>query len=134
MNLNTDEKIVEKTKNIIFLWFRAFRCLNNTLFMGNNISENKAIKNIINLSIKKTKFPSKWKVTEVKPFLKRGENKFLCKIYRPFSVLSTLSCLVKKSITAQVSKYLENKDVLPSSIPGYRKSYGCSTLLMEMLE
>ena len=62
--------------------------------------------NIINLSIKLNTFPSKWKITKVKPLFTKGI-KTQAEKYRPISLLPLKSKVIEKSIHDQTQDYLQ---------------------------
>ena len=71
-----------------------------------------SITKLINLSIRTGKFPGIWKCSKVTALLKSGDRKKSNKLYRPISILPTLSKILERIIHCQLYKYLDSNNVL----------------------
>ena len=80
---------------------------------------------IINASITEGKFPDIWKSAVVTPVLKKGSSKDKTN-YRPVSCLSVLSKVLEKIVCTQITKFMEDNNLLPQNQHGFRE--GRSTM------
>ena len=87
--------------------------------------------NIINSSISKGQFPSKWKEGIVTPVFKKGDVTEL-ENYRPVTCLPAAAKLLEKVACQQTSKYMEDNNLLPPSQHGFRTSRSTMTALTEV--
>ena len=67
---------------------------------------NVPLAHIFNMSLSKGIFPDKLKTAKVVPIFKMGR-KDLCDNYRPISLLSTLSKILEKIVSIQLTNHLE---------------------------
>ena len=74
---------------------------------------------IINESIKTGIVPDCWKEVVVIPILKKGDSKNVAN-YRPVSCLVTASKVMEKVVCQQITKFLEDNELLPKSQHGFR--------------
>ena len=74
---------------------------------------------IINTVIRDGEIPKGWKVARVLPLHKKL-SKNAVENYRPVSILSTPSKILEEVLRQQLSRYLEQKGILPSSQFGFR--------------
>ena len=88
----------------------------------------KPITQLINLSIRTSKFPDGCKIAKLKPLHKKGS--FLePKNYRPISLLPIVSKLFEKIIHDQTQQYLDEKKILYTYQSGFRAKHSTSTCL-----
>ena len=68
---------------------------------------------IINLSIKTSTFPNKWKVGRIIPIFKgKGKDKYLPESYRPVSLLPALSKVTEKTIQEQLNDHMNREHLV----------------------
>ena len=84
----------------------------------------KPICDIINLSIKLSTFPDKYKIANLTPLFKKG-SKTDPRNYRPISLLPLISKLIEKAIHIQTQEYLDKNGLIYKFQSGFRKN--CST-------
>ena len=85
--------------------------INNKIVKHCQIELAKPMTYIINLSIKQGKVPLIYKIARIIPLYKKGAaNK--CDNYRPVSLLSALSKILKKAICCQLMSYLSVEKLL----------------------
>ena len=79
-----------------------------------------AITYLINQSLKKGIFPSRWKMSIVKPLPKVTKPKTLQEL-RPISILPAMSKILDKVAVRQMVAYVDQKEILPKLQSGGRK-------------
>ena len=65
------------------------------------------------------KFPSLWKLANVTPVFKKGDNKY-CSNYRPISLLSNLSKVFEKLVHKHIYEYLTGNNLLIANNSGFK--------------
>ena len=92
------------------------------------------LKDIINLSLRLRRFPSRWKKTIIKPTFKGGKGKLKTdpSAYRPLSLLSCLSRIMEGLLGFQMNEYAEENEIIDPSIHGYRRGLSTTTALVEI--
>ena len=88
---------------------------------------------IFNLSLNTACFPALWKNARVTPLFKGGSGELLGN-YRPISVLSTVSKILKRCVHIQCYKYLTDNRLLSSAQSGFRKRHSTDTCLAGFLD
>ena len=91
-----------------------------------------AITQIVNMSLTNGEFCKSWKVTVVKPLLKKPGLNLISKNYRPISNLPFISKLVEKCMLKQLIEHCENHKLLPDFQSAYRKNYSTETSLIRL--
>ena len=82
------------------------------------------ITNIINGSLVSGVFPSDYKVSLVRPIIKKSNlDPDVLKNYRPVSNIQYVSKLTEKVVAGQIEKYLGNNNLLDPYQSGYRKHH-----------
>ena len=71
----------------------------------------KPISDILNISIKLSKFPEKCKIAKIKPIYKKG-SKVEAINYRPISLLPLLSKIFERVIHSQLQTYINTYIIL----------------------
>lgn len=89
--------------------------------------------NMINKSITSAVFPTAWKTAIVKP-LPKISTPLDIKDLRPISLLPCLSKVLEKVVSSQVTKYLEDHNILPDMQSGFRKGRGTNTALLDVTD
>ena len=89
---------------------------------------NSQITRICNLSIDTGKFPDAWKQAKIKPLHKSGSREE-AKNYRPVSILPIMSKILERHVHDNLTKYLDEKDILTRFQSGFRKHHSCQTTL-----
>jgi hypothetical protein len=91
------------------------------------------IAHIINTSIVTAVFPKCYKHAKVVPLLKASDKKKTdCKSYRPISLLPVLSKVMEKVLFEQLSRYLEENNLLHKNHHGGRKGHSTMTAMLQM--
>ena len=90
---------------------------------------------IVNLSLRCAHVPVSLQQALVFPTIKNahGDRDSLTN-YRPVSNLSFVSKLLEKVVLEQVTRYLDDQDLLNKNQAGYRVGHSCETLLLGMFE
>ncbi|KAL0832519.1 hypothetical protein ABMA28_000732 [Loxostege sticticalis] len=104
----------------------------NSYFL-NIPGEDKAITAMVNRSISECTFPELWKVAVVKPLPKTSQPTTVHEL-RPISILPCLSKILERIVCDQLTKYLEEQDILPHYQSGFRKGYGTATALADVVD
>ena len=95
----------------------------------------KPLTEIINMSIKISKYPRCWKMARVKPIWKgKGNNKSEAKSYRPVALLPACGRIMEGLLAKQVNKYAQERNILHDSVHGFREGHGTDTALAEVWE
>uniref|UniRef100_A0A1B6LZY6 Reverse transcriptase domain-containing protein n=1 Tax=Graphocephala atropunctata TaxID=36148 RepID=A0A1B6LZY6_9HEMI len=88
--------------------------------------------NIINLSFSSGIFPSKLKLSEIKPIFKNGLHTDI-QNYRPISILSNISKIIEKSINYRLTTFLEHNNLLCKEQYGFRKNLNTEAALISFV-
>ena len=88
---------------------------------------------LINTSIQHNYYPLCWKITRIFPIFKGGDSLNTLS-YRPVSLSPVSSKILEKVINAQVTKYLEKENLLPTNQYGFRAKNRTSHLLFCFLK
>ena len=90
---------------------------------------------IINMSINKSTFPTKWKLAKLIPLFKgKGKDKFSPDSFRPISILPALSKIAERVIQKQLAKYLENSQQLNINLHAYRPRHSTTTATAQLTD
>ena len=99
--------------------------------IGNILMKNVAVAiypslvKLFNYSLHKQHFPSAWKLANVCPVFKKGDNK-ISENYRPISLLSNTSKVFEKVVHDRLYNYLTNHNLLIPNNSGFK--HGDSTI------
>ena len=88
---------------------------------------------LVNQSIVEGIFPSALKLAYITPIHKSG-CKMDFKNYRPVSILPTISKIIEKAVTHQMTEYLERNHLLSPSQYGFRKKYSTESACVHLTE
>ncbi|XP_047024633.1 uncharacterized protein LOC124633450 [Helicoverpa zea] len=88
---------------------------------------------LINLTVKKYKFPNKLKEAIVRPIHKKGDRKNVSN-YRPISILSSIDKIIEKCIVNQLSNYLQTNNIINECQHGFLKGKSTNTLLAKFTD
>ena len=89
---------------------------------------------LVNLSLSYGLFAESWKMSIVKPLLKKVGLELIFKNYRPVSNLKFLAKLVEKCMLLQFNEHCSKNSLLPSYQLAYRKFYSCKTSLLKLTD
>ena len=84
---------------------------------------------IFNQSLETGIFPDDWKIAKVTPIYK-SDKKTLCDNYRPISVISVVPKIFEKVVCEQLTKYLEQSQIITKFQSGIRANHSTETLLL----
>ena len=82
---------------------------------------------IINCSLRSSKYPLTWKLAEVIPIRKDGDHE-VASNNRPISLLAALSKVCDKVVLNQFTAYLTERKLLSNNQSGNRKNHSTETL------
>ena len=88
---------------------------------------------LVNLSYRKSTFPTSMKKAVIKPLHKKNSTEEISN-YRPLSILSVVSKIFERSATDQIVQYLEENKLLNPTQHAYRKKHSTTTCLMEVID
>ena len=88
---------------------------------------------IVSLSLSTATFAKSWKVTLVKPLLKKIGLELIKSNYWPVSNLSFLSKLVGKCALKRFNHHCETNNLMPDYQSAYRNNYSCKTALLKIV-
>ena len=88
---------------------------------------------IINRSIETSTYPDLWKEAIIRP-LPKSSNPSTLKDLRPISILPCISKVLEKIVSAQVTKFLENNNILPPVQSGFRKGFSTTTAMLQVVD
>ena len=91
------------------------------------------IRFIVNMSIRESVFPHKWKDTRVIPLFKgKSLNRQDPASYRNISLVNTISKIAEKSVQSQMVAYLEEHHLLNHNHHAYRPNHSTTTMLLQL--
>ena len=93
---------------------------------------NPVIARIINLSLLKSKMPSKYKLAIVKPLLTKPNLETELKNYRPVSNLAFLCKVIEKAAGGQVTSHLANNQIGKELQSAYKAKHSTETALLKI--
>lgn len=96
---------------------------------ANKISE--PLCTLFNRSLDENIFPETWKIANVTPIYKKGD-KYVCKNYRPISLLSCIGKLLERCVHGHVYNHLKENNLLTVSQSGFIKKDSTSYQLLAM--
>ncbi|XP_075162960.1 uncharacterized protein LOC142235586 [Haematobia irritans] len=86
------------------------------------------ITHLFNMILTTGNYPSAWKYAKIIPTPKTSDE------YRPISILPFLSKVFERIIHNQISKYLNEENLLSSRQSGFRPKHSCITALIDVTE
>ena len=86
---------------------------------------------IINICIDTSSFPQIWKSARISP-IPKTDSPVSEKDYRPISILPVLSKIFERLVLKQLTSYIDQQTLLPSSISGFRKCHSTTTVLLRI--
>lgn len=93
----------------------------------------KPLTHIYNTSFMTCVFPDKWKSAKVKPLYKKEEKQNI-KNYRPISILSVFSKILKKLMFNRITAFLDDTKSLTGAQNGFRKGKCIETVIQSFIE
>ena len=94
-----------------------------------------ALTHIVNLSIRSSVFPTKWKHAKVIPLLKPGSDDCLApKSYRPVALLPVVSKVLERVIFLQTVQYMNEHNLLHPNQHGFRSQHSTTTAMLQMYD
>ena len=91
------------------------------------------IKHIINMSISKSTFVSRWKVGQILPLHKgKGLDKMDPNSYRPITLLPILGKLTEKALQMQVMEFMDKTEQWNRNHHAYRKNHSTLTAMLQL--
>ena len=88
------------------------------------------IARIVNASITQNIVPSSWKKANVIPVWKNKGSKTGASNYRPISVLPIIARMLEKICARQLSKFCEDRNIIPPQQFGFRPKSSCEHVLI----
>lgn len=88
---------------------------------------------IINKSLSTGMFPSRWKLAHVVPIPKLS-NPSQLNDFRPISILPLLSKILEKIVAKQLTTYVNEYSILPSTQSGFRSDHSTTTALLHVTD
>ena len=92
------------------------------------------LKTVINISIRKKQFVTKWKCSKVLPGWKNKGTRFELKFYRPISNLSEVSKLAERAVYDQMYFYLQSNNLIHPNHHGFLQGSSTSSALQHMFD
>ena len=90
-----------------------------------------SLTDIINTSIKTGKFPTDWKRASILPIFKSGEKDELGN-YRPIALTNTLSRVLEKCVSLQITSHVEKNDFISKNQHGFRNRHSTENVLLDL--
>ena len=90
------------------------------------------ITKIVNLSLDQGLFCQEWKISIVRPLLKKLGLDLIKKNYRPVSNLPFLLKVVEKCVLSQFNRHCDDHELMPDFQSAYRKNYSTETSLIKL--
>ena len=90
------------------------------------------IADIINISLTEGEFATPWKVTTIKPLLKKPSLDPILKNYQPVSNLTFISKLLERCMLKQFNRHIDQYHLMPSYQSAYWQYHSCETSLLKL--
>jgi hypothetical protein len=87
---------------------------------------------MMNLSLQSGIFAESWKLSIVRPLLKKKGLETDYKNYRPVTNVGFISKLAERMALCQYQEHVDNNQLLPAYQSAYRKHYSCETALIKL--
>ena len=87
---------------------------------------------LINASIKQSKFPKCWKNALVKPLIKKSGGEKNMQNYRPVSNLTFISKVIEKIILQELTNHIEIHNLFPEYQSAYQRNFSCEMALAKL--
>ena len=97
--------------------------INNTFIKNLPPLANKYIHLIISLCMRNSYFPNQWKYAKVIAIHKPGKDPTTPSIYRPISLLSSISKILERVVLYQINDHLDGNNILPKQQFGSRPKF-----------
>ena len=91
------------------------------------------LRDIINLSFEKGRFPLSWKCAKVTALFKQGD-KTDKDNYRPISILPTVSKVIERAVHSQLYGYLDSNNLLAVNQFGFRRARSTALALTQFTD
>ena len=88
---------------------------------------------IVNTSLEKGVFDTRWKTAIVRPLIKKINGELVRSNYRPVSNLSFISKVVVSAGMKQIIDHCNFNDLMPKHQSAYRPDYSCETVLLKIV-
>ena len=92
------------------------------------------ITKLVNVSLGQGVFTSSWKITLVKPLLKKVGLELIKTNFRPVSNLPFLSKLIEKCMLAQFNNHCAQHNLLPDYQLAYHEDFSCEMALVRLVD
>lgn len=89
---------------------------------------------IFNLSIRKSIFPSSFKLAKVIPAYKNKGSKHSVSNYRPIAILPIMSKILEKHVKRHLMNFLAKYNILYTKQSGFRLNHSCQTALTALID
>ena len=91
------------------------------------------ITDLVNISLSDGVFASKWKISVIRPLLKKPNLDLILSIYCPVSNLPFLSKLLEKCAMDRVNEHCKKHDLVPDYQSAYHNGYSCKTAIVKLV-
>lgn len=88
-------------------------------------------KHLFDSIIKTSVFPRGWKNSKIIPIKKKGKSSAITNL-RPISILCSLSKVFEKLIKNQISRFIDNNDLLHPYQSGFRRNHSTNSALLKV--
>ena len=93
------------------------------------------VQHIVNLSLRESRCALKWKFAAISPRLKsQGLDRHDISLYRPVSVLPTISKIVERTTQKQLLDFLETTNQMNPSAHAYRRHLSMTKTLADITD
>jgi len=131
---NVTETAVEKAINSLTPKSSSgFDCLSNRMLKMEKKKFSKLLTPLINKSIREGVFPSVLKIAKVIAIHKKGDKKKLNN-YRPISLLPVISKVFEKIINQQITRKLDELNLIDENQYGFRAGHGTDDALTKFVD
>lgn len=136
MQCQTPDITVEEISNIIKM-LKPFKSpgpdtIQNILLKNLPSSAIIWLTSVLNCCIRRSHWPSSFKIAKVIPILKAGKNPCDARSFRPISLLNSLGKLLEKVIYNRLIDFIEEKQLLPKHQFGFRRGHSTTQQAMRI--
>ena len=129
----TEEELIKMINTLVPKASCGFDLLSNRMLKKEKFKFAKLLINLINETLLSNTFPKTLKTAKVIPIFKKGEKSNLNN-YRPISLLPVLSKVLEKIINVQITKKLDERNIIDENQYGFRSNHSTEDAVVKFID